>query len=31
MIAAAAWHLARKGRFAGLDLCPSAKMKPAAC
>jgi N6-L-threonylcarbamoyladenine synthase len=28
MIAGAAWHLARKGRFAGLDLRPSAKMKP---
>jgi N6-L-threonylcarbamoyladenine synthase len=31
MIAAAAWHLARKGRFAGLDLRPSAKMKPGPC
>jgi N6-L-threonylcarbamoyladenine synthase len=31
MIAGAAWHLARGKRFAGLDLRPSAKMKPAAC
>jgi N6-L-threonylcarbamoyladenine synthase len=31
MIAGAAWHLARKKRFAGLDLRPSAKMKPGAC
>jgi N6-L-threonylcarbamoyladenine synthase len=31
MIAAAAWHLARRGRFAGLDLRPSAKMKPGPC
>ena len=31
MIAGAAWHLARKGRFAGLDLRPSAKMKPGPC
>jgi hypothetical protein len=27
MIAGAAWHLARIGRFAGLDLRPCAKMK----
>jgi N6-L-threonylcarbamoyladenine synthase len=27
MIAGAAWHLARAGRFAGLDLRPSARMK----
>jgi N6-L-threonylcarbamoyladenine synthase len=27
MIAGAAWHLARSGRFAGLGLRPSAKMK----
>jgi N6-L-threonylcarbamoyladenine synthase len=31
MIAGAAWHLARGRRFAGLDLRPSAKMKPDAC
>jgi N6-L-threonylcarbamoyladenine synthase len=31
MIAGAAWHLARKGRFAGLDLRPSARMKPESC
>ena len=31
MIAGAAWHLARKKRFAGLDLRPSAKMKTGAC
>ncbi|HEY5999313.1 MAG TPA: tRNA (adenosine(37)-N6)-threonylcarbamoyltransferase complex transferase subunit TsaD [bacterium] len=31
MIAAAAWHLARRGRFAGLDLRPAAKMKPGVC
>lgn len=30
MIAGAAWHLARKGRFAGLDLRPCAKMKTGA-
>jgi N6-L-threonylcarbamoyladenine synthase len=29
MIAGAAWHLARAGLFAGLDLRPSAKMKTA--
>ena len=28
MIAGAAWHLARKRRFAGLNLRPCAKMKP---
>jgi len=27
MVAGAAWHLARRRRFAGLDLRPSAKMK----
>lgn len=27
MIAGAAWHLARSGRYAGLNLRPSAKMK----
>lgn len=31
MIAGAAWHLARRKRFAGLDLRPSAKMKPGLC
>jgi len=31
MIAGAAWHLARGRRFAGLDLRPSAKMKPGVC
>ncbi len=31
MIAGAAWHLARKKRFAGLDLRPCAKMKPCTC
>jgi len=31
MIAGAAWHLARKKLFAGLDLRPSAKMKTGAC
>ncbi len=31
MIAGAAWHLARKRRFAALDLRPSAKMKPGLC
>jgi N6-L-threonylcarbamoyladenine synthase len=31
MIAGAAWHLARSRRFAGLDLRPSAKMKPGVC
>jgi N6-L-threonylcarbamoyladenine synthase len=31
MIAGAAWHLARKKRFAGLDLRPSAKMKTGGC
>ena len=31
MIAGAAWHLARKRRFAGLDMRPSAKMKPGSC
>jgi N6-L-threonylcarbamoyladenine synthase len=30
MIAGAAWHLARRRRFAGLDMRPSAKMKPEA-
>jgi N6-L-threonylcarbamoyladenine synthase len=29
MIAGAAYHLARAGRWAGLDLRPSAKMKTA--
>jgi hypothetical protein len=31
MIAGAAWHLARRKRFAGLDLRPSAKMKESLC
>jgi N6-L-threonylcarbamoyladenine synthase len=31
MIAGAAWHLARKKRFSGLDLRPSARMKSGAC
>jgi len=31
MIAGAAWHLARKKRYSGLDLRPSARMKTGAC
>jgi N6-L-threonylcarbamoyladenine synthase len=31
MIAGAAWHLARRKRFASLDLSPSAKMKAGLC